>query len=83
MSDASLPGENAPMSDDAPVMTVPLSKWVREVVRYAIQEHLAACPMVPRVERLEKRWIALVALMVGSGLLGAAANGILSHLAKT
>ena len=59
---------------------VPLERWVEEIVKRTVAEHVASCPMSPRVQRLEVRLSSLMAFMVGSGGLGGAAGGVIVKL---
>jgi len=49
---------------------VPLEKWVEEIIRRTIAEHVSSCPVQTRVQRLEVKMGSLIGFMAGSGILG-------------
>jgi hypothetical protein len=59
---------------------VPIEKWVEEIIRRTVAEHLATCPNVVRIQRLEVKWSTLMGFMAGSGTLGGIAGGIVSRI---
>jgi hypothetical protein len=59
---------------------VPIEKWVEEIIRRTVAEHIATCPYGQRVQRMEMKWSALIGFMCGSGTLGGFAGAILSRL---
>ena len=59
---------------------VPVEKWVEEIIRRTVAEHIASCPNIDRIQRLEVRLSSLVAFMAGSGTLGGIAGGLLAKL---
>ncbi|HUX00229.1 MAG TPA: hypothetical protein VMY35_04550, partial [Phycisphaerae bacterium] len=61
-------------------INVPLDEWVREVVKLVVAEHQQACPLFERVRRQEIRFSLLVGYMMGSGLVGGLAGGLLSRM---
>jgi len=58
-------------------MQVPLNVWAKELIHTTIQEHLETCPVRLRVDRLELRFVALVAYMAGAGILGGGVVGLI------
>jgi len=61
-------------------VTVPLTDWVREIVRQAVAEHITMCPMGERVQKLEMRASTLIGFMVGSGVISGGAVGLIAKL---
>lgn len=60
---------------------VPLEKWIEEIIKRTVAEHVNSCPVAPRVSRLEIRLSSLVAFMAGSGLLGGTAGAVIVRVA--
>ncbi len=56
---------------------VPLEKWVEEIVKRTVAEHVASCPVASRVTKMEVRLSSLLGFMAGSGGLGGAAGGLI------
>ena len=68
---------------------VPITDFVREVAREAahavITEHLATCPIVKTVERVQKLEVrvgTMIGFMVGSGLLGGISGSVINSLLR-
>jgi hypothetical protein len=59
---------------------VAIEKWVEEIIRRTVAEHMASCPNVARIQRIEVRFSSLVGFMFGSGTLGGVAGGLLAKL---
>ena len=57
-------------------VTEELEPWVARVIDTALLKHMTQCPVAERVRRLELRFVTLVALLVGSGIVG----GIISKV---
>ena len=56
---------------------VVFEKWVEELIKRVVAEHVSGCPIAPRVGKLEVRFGVLIGYMFGSGVIGGAAGGIL------
>ena len=59
---------------------VPIERWVEEIIKRTVAEHIATCPNAGKIQRLEVRWSALVGFMTGSGTLGGLAGGLMVKL---
>lgn len=79
------PGD--PPDDDA-LYLPPTTQWhliARQAAHDAIVEHLRLCPLqqdqvVTRLRQLEGRFLLMVGLMIGSGLIGGTAGAALIRL---
>lgn len=88
--------ESRTSGSDSPVITgsshvqVPLDQFVRAIAREAastvIENHVKACnvdKIEVRVDKLERRWLALGAFMIGSGLFGGVVGaGFLNYVQR-
>jgi len=63
-----------------PTVKVPLPEWAEGLIDLALERHLNACPLRPRVEKLEIRLSSLIAFMVGSGLLGGSVGAFIAKV---
>ena len=63
-----------------PVISEPLDEWVERVIDRALLKHAASCPVSHRVTKLELRFAAFIAFMLGSGLVGGAIGSLLSKV---
>lgn len=59
---------------------VPIEKWVEEIIKRTVAEHIASCPLRGRVEKVELRFASLLAFMTGSGMLGGVGGALISRL---
>lgn len=59
---------------------VVFERWVEELINRVVAQHTVQCPVAPRVGRLEIRMAVLVGYMIGSGVIGGAAGGMLFKL---
>jgi hypothetical protein len=57
-----------------------LVRRIEETNRRLIAEHESHCPAHSRIQRMEVRFVALLAYMAGSGTLGGLAGGIAVRL---
>lgn len=72
---------NAKAHDDkTPTVHMELPEFVRAIVDHAMAQHQNACPMVPRIARMEIRFATLLGWMAGSGLGGGVAGALLSKM---
>jgi len=78
---------------DTDKITIPL-KWLETTIEaaaqaaadLAIEKHTLACPIVAvtdRVRKLEIRSAAMLAFMLGSGVLGGGASAIVTYLLRS
>lgn len=61
-----------------PSMTEPLADWVERVIDRALEKHINTCPLHARVHRLELRFASFIAFMIGTGVVGGLAGGMLT-----
>jgi len=59
---------------------VPIERWVEEIIKRTVAEHIATCPTASALQKLQVRFSSLLAFMLGSGLVGGLGGGILSQL---